>query len=93
MRISKAARLDFSDYTILNNLGLALSAAGRHERAEAALRRATELNPAWPVAFYNWGNELKALGRRREAVAAYAAAARLDPGFAPARRELEKARR
>ena len=41
----RAARLDFSNADILNNLGVALTSSGKPARAEAALRRAVSNQP------------------------------------------------
>jgi tetratricopeptide (TPR) repeat protein len=66
------------DYLVLYNLGLALSDAGRLERAEQCLRRAAKLNPKdanIPVAL---GVALGRMGRHDEAVGVLRAAVRQD---------------
>ena len=66
------------DPLVLYNLGLALSDAGRLERAEQCLRRAMELNPEdtnIPVAL---GVALSRMGRRDEAVEVLRAAVTQD---------------
>jgi Flp pilus assembly protein TadD len=66
------------DPAVLYNLGLALSDAGRLERAEQCLRRAAELNPKdanIPVAL---GVALGRMGRNEEAVNVLRAAVKQD---------------
>ncbi len=66
------------NHSVLYNLGLALSDAGRLERAEQCLRRAAELNPKdanIPVAL---GVALGRMGRHDEAVGVLRAAVRQD---------------
>ncbi|MBI5245773.1 MAG: tetratricopeptide repeat protein [Elusimicrobia bacterium] len=63
-QLEQAARLDFDDPKILNNLGVALSFAGEHARAEAAFRRAVELAPEWDVPRHNLGNERARYNKR-----------------------------
>ena len=66
------------NHFVLYNLGLALSDAGRLERAEQCLRRAAELNPKdanIPVAL---GVALGRMGRRDEAVGVLRAAVKQD---------------
>ena len=76
------------DPGVLYNLGLALSDAGRLERAEQCLRRAAEVNPKdanIPVAL---GVALGRMGRHDEAVGVLRAALRQDERNPWARRNL-----
>ncbi|MEQ2005173.1 MAG: tetratricopeptide repeat protein [Limisphaerales bacterium] len=76
------------DPVVLYNLGLALSDAGRLERAEHCLRQAAELNPNdtnIPVAL---GMALGRMGRCDEAVAVLRAAVRQEPKNPWAHRNL-----
>jgi predicted CXXCH cytochrome family protein len=58
-------------------------------RAEAALRRALELNPIMVGAINDLGLALLAQGKRDEAIAAWKRALNLNPRFTAARRNLE----
>lgn len=69
--LEAAARLDFDDAHILNNLGVALTRAGHAGRAEAALRRAASRAPTWSAPYHNLGNLLGAQGRHREALSLF----------------------
>jgi Flp pilus assembly protein TadD len=62
-----------------DNLGLALTRAGRNEAAIAHFERALQLNPDCDDAHYNLANVLIALGRRDEAATHYEATLRLKP--------------
>jgi tetratricopeptide (TPR) repeat protein len=62
-------------------VGSALVRLGRHEEAEASLRRAIELDPESATIRYNLGNGLVAGGRFEEAVEAYREAIRLDHDY------------
>ncbi|HEY0023623.1 MAG TPA: tetratricopeptide repeat protein [Longimicrobium sp.] len=53
--------------------GNALAAAGRHEAAAAAFRRATELEPYWAAPYLRLGAAHDDLGAREPALAAYRA--------------------
>jgi TolB-like protein len=55
------------------------------QRAEAASRKALELNPELAEAQASWGVALSVAGRSEEAVAAFEKAIRLDPGLFEAR--------
>jgi protein O-GlcNAc transferase len=56
-----------------------LHQSGRIPEAEAAYRRAAELNPNHPLAHFALGQALKAQGRLEEAVAAYQRAVAVNP--------------
>jgi tetratricopeptide (TPR) repeat protein len=62
-----------------HNLALALAEAGRLQEAEAASRRAIQLQPDDANAHLTLGNILLAQGKREEAAAQYAEALRLRP--------------
>lgn len=62
-----------------SGLGVALVREGRLEEAEAAYRRALEIDPAYPEAAYNLGRVLSRLERHAEALEAYLAALKLSP--------------
>src|SRR6266446_5707595 len=66
------------------NLGLSLLYSDREAEAEAALRRAIELEPANANAWNTLGNALRKLGRPYDAVEAYQKAIALRPDFADA---------
>ncbi|MFQ5764780.1 MAG: sulfotransferase, partial [Rhodospirillales bacterium] len=67
------------------NLGVALREAGDLEAAEAACRRAIELNADFAVGHNSLGNVLKAKGDLEGAKAAFAAALERRPGYQDAR--------
>src|SRR5262249_25703016 len=79
----KAVRLAKNAPT-LNNLGTALGARGRLAEAEAAYRRAIEIDPNYSPAYNNLGTILLHLKRLDEAAEAYdrAVQTRRDPGYA-----------
>ena len=56
----------------------------RYEEAEAAFRKAIELNPSDAEAYSNLGNLLNDLKRYEEAEAAYRKAIELNPSYAEA---------
>ncbi len=56
----------------------------RYDEAEAAYRKAIELNPSDATAYYNLGILLKNLKRYDEAEAAYRKAIELNPSYATA---------
>ena len=76
------------DPQVLYNLGLALSDAGRLERAEQCLRRASGLNPGEASIQAALGVALGRMGRQEEAVAVLRAAVRQDSDNPWARRNL-----
>jgi TPR repeat protein len=76
------------DSVVLYNLGLALSDAGRLERAEAILTRAADLNPNDVNIKVALGVALGRLRRDAEATAVLKAAAEQDPKNPWARRNL-----
>ncbi|WP_376959927.1 tetratricopeptide repeat protein [Azospirillum sp. A26] len=67
-----------------DNLGSALSAAGRPGEAVQAHRNATLLDPQGAQRRHNLGNALAALGRHDEAQRAFATALALKPDYAKA---------
>lgn len=64
--------------------GYVLSHAGEKQESEQAYRKATDLNPADPIARNNLGTVLLELGQIREALEAFEAALALDPRYADA---------
>jgi len=76
------------DSVVLYNLGLALSDAGRMERAEEILRRAGELNPNDVNIKVALGVALGRLRRDAEAAAVFKAATEQDPKNPWAQRNL-----
>ncbi len=69
-----------SDY--LNNLGVCLSATGRHGEAIGFLQRAISIQPTLADAYYNLGIALYSVQRPEEAVAAYQQAIQYRPHHA-----------
>jgi tetratricopeptide (TPR) repeat protein len=67
-----------------NNLAWALQAAGRAAEANAQFARATELEPGYVAARYNWGVALFDQGRNADAITQFEAALRLAPNHADA---------
>ena len=67
-----------------NNLGLALTAAGRLEEAISRYEEALRLQPDFPEAHTNLGIALAQQGASREAKRHYVNALRLDPTFVKA---------
>lgn len=70
---------EYEDAGALNKLGIELCGFGRYKEAEAAFRRAAELNPNGAEAFNNLGNILHDLGRPEEAEAAFRSAISISP--------------
>lgn len=79
---------DPSDPVVLYNLGLALSDAGRLERAEECLRRAKQLNPRDTNVLVALGVALGRMGKRDEAVEVLRAAVNQDRSNPWAQRNL-----
>ncbi len=74
-----------------NNLGMALSQAGRIPEAVAEFEASLRIQPADQATHSNLGNALDRAGRPTEAIAQYRAALQLQPDFAPALYNLAKA--
>ena len=64
------------------NKGIVHAGAGRDAEAEAAFRRALEIDPGHAIAHAELGIVLRRLGRFAEADTAYQAALELDPDYA-----------
>jgi tetratricopeptide (TPR) repeat protein len=79
-----AIELGLHDPGVLNNLGLALEALGRHGEAADAFRAALELRPDDPACHTNLGTALCALDQKDRALDHFRRALALDPDFAPA---------
>ena len=71
-----------------NNLGIALTEAGRPAEALVQYERALRLQPIDPVSHFNAGHALVALDRTPEAIARFAEAVRLSPAYTDARYNL-----
>lgn len=69
---------------LLNNLGAALSKAGRYPEAIVALESALRLEPGYPRALVNLGKALREVGRLPEAVARLREVLAVDPLYVPA---------
>jgi tetratricopeptide (TPR) repeat protein len=69
---------------LVHGEGLALYMLERDDAAEAALRRAIQMDPSMPGPHVSLGHVLARLDRQEEAVAAYEAAVALHPGEAAA---------
>ncbi|HET6892647.1 MAG TPA: tetratricopeptide repeat protein [Pyrinomonadaceae bacterium] len=79
----KAASLSPNDYRYWVPLGMAREQAGELDRAEKALRRATELAPSYAFPHWNLGNLLLRNGRYTEAFAELRTASEADPALRP----------
>jgi len=64
-----------------NNAGVGLARAGEFEEADAAFRKALELEPDYAGAHYNRGNLLVKIGKPQQALAEYVVTLQLDPNF------------
>jgi protein O-mannosyl-transferase len=53
-----------------------------------SFRKATELNPKFVEAYYNWGELLEQMGKRDEAIAEWQKAVEVTPGYAKAQYRL-----
>jgi Flp pilus assembly protein TadD len=84
--LRKAAALDPTNPTILNNLGLTLAARGQSEEALRFLERAS--GPA--AAHMNLGYALAATGKTNEAREQFEQVVRLDPSQTRARQALDQ---
>lgn len=87
-RAEHAARLDRRNASYLNLLAVAHAEAGELERAEAALRRALRLEPAYAEGHYNLGKVLQKRGDLAGARIAYGRAVALAPRYPGARDNL-----
>jgi Flp pilus assembly protein TadD len=70
------------------DLGLLARRDGQLPQSEAALQRATQLDPANPMAWSELGITLRQEGKFKDARAAYIQALAVDPNYAPAHRNL-----
>ena len=76
------------DPAVLNDLGNLLVLANKPEEAEAAYRKAIELDPNKSSALFNLGLLLQQRGELREASKLYAGAIKAEPGHAWAHYQL-----
>ncbi len=74
-----------------NDLGIALTNAGRAAEAVRIYGQVLRLKPGMAAGHVNLGDALMQLGRGREALGEYEAAARLDPAAFDARQDLANA--
>ncbi len=83
-----AIQVTNNNYLAHNNLGVALSDAGKREEAMAHYREAIRIKPSYENAHFNLGNKLSAQGRTDEAILCYQEALRLRPNYAKAHNNL-----
>jgi tetratricopeptide (TPR) repeat protein len=83
-----AIQVTDNNYLAHNNLGFALSDAGKREEAIAHYREAIRIKPSYENAHFNLGNHLSAQGRTDEAILCYQEALRLRPNYAKAHNNL-----
>ena len=76
------------NYIVLNNLGVALTAEGRHDEAMADYRQALSIDPDYADAHANVGHELLREGKLEEARGALVEALRLKPDLPLAQGDL-----
>ena len=62
-----------------NNLGVIYSERGRYDEAASEYKRALELLPQFPAAYYNCGNDLLLRGQAKKAVRQFSKSLRLYP--------------
>ena len=89
----KALALDPGQAEVRSNLGNALARLQRLPEAAAQYREALRLKPDLARTHNSLGLTLLLLGQPREAEEEFEAALRLEPDYAPARANLERARR
>ncbi|MGZ6291132.1 MAG: tetratricopeptide repeat protein [Syntrophales bacterium] len=85
-----AIQVTDNNYLAHNNLGVALSDAGKKEEAMAHYREAIRIKPSYENAYFNLGNNLSAQGRTDDAVLYYQEALRLRPNYAKAHNNLAR---
>lgn len=83
--VDQAITLDPTDAEAHVLRGICLAQLSRPQEATAAFRRATEIAPTNPKAFYNLAVHQYMLGQKSEALSAANQALRLDPAHAGAR--------
>ena len=83
-----AIQVTNNNYLAHNNLGVALSDAGKRKEAVAHYREATRIKPSYENAYFNLGNNLSTQGRTDEAIVCYQEALRLLPTYAKAHNNL-----
>jgi regulator of sirC expression with transglutaminase-like and TPR domain len=64
---------------IHNNLGVIYSERGERDRAIEEYTRATDLDPKFPAAWYNWGSDVLRIGEDRKAIKLFNRAVDLHP--------------
>jgi protein O-mannosyl-transferase len=85
---AKAIKLNPSDYTVKNFMGIVYQRHGNLDRAATQFADALSLNPWYGDAHYNLAVILSRQGKFAEAAAHYARTLALDPGFADAHHNL-----
>jgi Flp pilus assembly protein TadD len=88
-----ATEFDPQNADVLNTLGTIWAKRGEIARAMGAFRQAAELQPDSAGPYNNIGMLLMEQERAGEAVVAFEKAVSISPNFAPAKRNLEAARR
>ena len=83
-----AIQVTDNNYLAHNNLGIALSDAGKREETMVHYREAIRIKPNYENAHFNLGNHLSAQGRTDEAILSYQEALRLRPNYAKAHNNL-----
>ena len=83
-----AIQVTDNNYLAHNNLGVALSDAGKRKEAVAHYREAIRIKPSYENAYFNLGNNLSTQGRTDEAIVCYQEALRLRPNYAKAHNNL-----
>jgi tetratricopeptide (TPR) repeat protein len=83
-----AIQVTDNNYLAHNNLGVALSDAGKRKEAVAHYREAIRIKPSYENAYFNLGNNLSTQGRTDEAILCYQEALRLRANYAKAHNNL-----
>ena len=87
----QALRVTTENYIAHSNLGSALEALGRSEKALAHFQEALQIKPEFAEARNGMGSALQSLGRPEEALAHHQEALQIKPDFAEARNNIGSA--